>query len=65
MTVSDLVSKCEAAKYRTDVIARMIGYAVLIQRAGGIDNLNVSRATRFALSKNFRSLGVDPETVVF
>jgi hypothetical protein len=64
MTVSELVERLEASQYRTDVIARMIGYVVLIKRSGW-EGLRLSRAAKFALIKNFRSLGIDPEAVVF
>lgn len=62
MTVADLVRKLEASQFRTDVVARMVGYAVMIKLSGW-DNLKLRRAAFYALKKNFTSLGVDPETL--
>jgi hypothetical protein len=64
MTVADLVAKLRASQYRADAIARLIGYVAMIQHMGW-DELNLSRQSRYALLKTFRSLGIDPHEVTF
>ncbi len=64
MTVADLVAKLRASQYRADAIARLIGYVAMIQHMGW-DELNLSRQSRHALLKTFRSLGIDPHEVTF
>ena len=64
MTVPDLVAKLRASQYRADAIARIIGYVVMIQGLGW-DELNLSRQSKYALIKTFRSLGIDPSEVTF
>ena len=63
MTVSELVDKLEATYPKTDVVARMVGYVVLAKRSGGVDNLNISRASKYALKKLLRSHNIDPDAV--
>jgi hypothetical protein len=62
MTVPDLVQKLEASQFRTDVVARMVGYAVMIKLSGW-ENLKLKRAAFYALKKNFAALSIDPEAL--
>jgi hypothetical protein len=62
MTVVELVEKLKASQHRADVIARIIGYVVMVQRLGW-DNLPINRATRYNLEKDFRLLGIDPFSI--
>lgn len=64
MTVPDLVAKLRANQYRADAVARVIGYIALIQ-ALGWEGLNLSRQSKHALLKTFRSLGIDPQDIDF
>ena len=64
MTVPDLVTKLRASQYRADAIARLIGYVAIIQKIGW-DELNLSRQSKYALLKTFRSLGINPHEITF
>ena len=64
MTVPDLVAKLRASQFRADAIARLIGYVAIIQSMGW-DELNISRQSKHALLKTFRSLGIDPHEITF
>ena len=63
MTVVELVDILKANDERVDAIARIVGYAVMIQRLGGMDKLPMNRISRYNLEKTFRLLGVDPATL--
>jgi hypothetical protein len=62
MTIPELVEKLQANQYRTDAIARIIGYIVMIQGLGW-DELRLSRQSKSGLQKTFRSIGIDPHTI--
>jgi len=64
MTVPDLVAKLRASQFRADAIARLIGYVAIIQKMGW-DELHISRQSKHALLKTFRSLGINPAEITF
>jgi len=64
MTVPDLVAKLRASQNRADAIARVVGYVAIIQ-ALGWDELNITRQSKHALLKTFRSLGINPHEITF
>lgn len=64
MTVIELVEKLNASQHRADAIARVVGYAAMIQKLGW-DNLPVSRESVWRIEKMFRLLDLDPFTVEF
>ena len=64
MTVVELVEKLKAGNHRADVIARLVGYAAMIQRLGW-DNLPINRASRYNLERDFRMLDIDPFKIEF
>lgn len=64
MTVIELVTKLTASQHRADVIARIIGYAAMIQRLGW-DNLPINRASRYNIERDFRMLEIDPLSIEF
>jgi hypothetical protein len=64
MTVTDLVAKLQKSQHRADAIARVVGYAAMIQKLGW-DNLPVSRESLWRIEKMFRLLDLDPLKVEF
>jgi hypothetical protein len=64
MTVVDLVHKLKAGQHRADAIARIIGYAAMIQRLGW-DELPINRISKYNLEKTFRLLNIDPHSIEF
>ncbi len=59
VTVVDLVAKLRADQHRGDVIARIVGYVVMIQRLGW-EELPLNRIAKYNLKKTFRLLNIDP-----
>jgi len=64
MTVVELVQKLKAGQHRADAIARIIGYAAMIQRLGW-DDLPINRISKYNLEKTFRLLEIDPLSIEF
>ena len=59
VTVVDLVAKLREDQHRGDVIARIVGYVVMVQRLGW-DGLPLNRIAKYNLQKTFRLLNIDP-----
>lgn len=62
MTIVQLVAELRASHHRADVIARIVGYIVMIQRLGW-DDLPLNRIAKYNLQKTFKLLDIDPTSV--